>query len=317
MEGWGNIVVRFASYADLMLLFGLPLFGLYGVKGTAADAHAAFGYRRLLSWLAGMGLGVSGAGMLILAVTMSGVTEIGELQRHVFGMIITGTNVGIAWVVKIAALVGILLCGGFYRRMPTASLMLASLFAAVGLSTLVWSGHGAMDTGTRGGIHLAADTLHLLGAGAWLGALVAFLLLLLRPVQGQGHDDAYRHLLLLRQAVTGFSSAGTLIVAVLIVTGIVNYLLIVGPSLEGMASSPYGILLLVKLGLFGAMLVLAAANRLRLGPLLERARSSTEIARAKRALCNSLAIETTAMMLILLAVAWLGTLSPPGNTRPY
>jgi putative copper resistance protein D len=191
------------------------------------------------------------------------------------------------------------------------------LFAAVGLSTLVWSGHGAMDTGTRGGIHLAADTLHLLGAGAWLGALAAFLLVLLRPVQGQGRDDAYQHLLLLRQAVTGFSSAGTLIVAVLIVTGIVNYLLIVGPSLEGMASSPYGVLLLVKLGLFGAMLALAAANRFRLGPLLERARSSIDIARAKRALCNSLAIETTAMMLILLAVAWLGTLSPPGNTRPY
>jgi putative copper resistance protein D len=300
-----------------MLLFGLPLFGLYGVKGSAADAHAAFGYRRLLSWLAGVGLLVSGAGMLMLAVTMSGVTEIGELQRHVFGMIITGTNVGIAWVVKIAALVGILLCAGFYRRVPTASLVLASLFAAVGLSTLVWSGHGAMDTGTRGGIHLAADTLHLLGAGAWLGALAAFLLLLLRPVQGQGRDDAYQHLLLLRQAVTGFSSAGTLIVAVLIVTGIVNYLLIVGPSLEGMASSPYGVLLLVKLGLFGAMLALAAANRFRLGPLLERARSSIDIARAKRALCNSLAIETTAMMLILLAVAWLGTLSPPGNTRPY
>lgn len=299
-----------------MLLFGLPLFGLYGVKGNAADAHAAFGYRRLLSWLAGVGLLVSGAGMLILAVTMSGVTEIGELQRHVFGMIITGTNVGIAWVVKIAALVGILLCAGFHRRVPTASLVLASLFAAVGLSTLVWSGHGAMDTGTRGVIHLAADTLHLLGAGAWLGALAAFLLLL-RSGQRQDHDDAYRHLLLLRQAVTGFSSAGTLIVAVLIVTGIVNYLLIVGPSLEGMASSPYGVLLLVKLGLFGAMLALAAANRFRLGPLLERARSSNDIARAKRALCNSLAIETTAMMLILLAVAWLGTLSPPGNTRPY
>ncbi|QNM96768.1 copper homeostasis membrane protein CopD [Chitinimonas koreensis] len=313
MEGWGNIVVRFVSYADLMLLFGLPLFGLYGVKGNADDAHAAFGFRRLLSWLAGVGLLVSGVGMLVLAQAMSGVTEIGELERHVFGMIITGTNVGIAWVVRIASLVGILLCAWSCRRSPTPSLTLAALFGAVGLSTLVWSGHGAMDTGTRGGIHLAADTLHLLGAGAWLGALAAFLLLLLRPGQG----DAYRHLLLLRQAVTGFSAAGTLIVGVLIVTGIVNYLLIVGPTLQGMASSLYGALLLVKLGLFGAMLALAAANRFRLGPLLERARNSTEIARAKHALCKSLAIETAAMTLILLVVAWLGTLSPSGNTRPY
>ena len=125
MEGWGNIVVRFASYADLMLLFGLPLFGLYGVKGNAADAHAAFGYRRLLSWLAGVGLLVSGADMLILALRMSGVTEIGQLERHVFGTIITGTNVGIAWLVKFASLLGILACAWLYRRSSTASFDLA------------------------------------------------------------------------------------------------------------------------------------------------------------------------------------------------
>ncbi len=306
MEGWSNIVVRFASYGNLMLLFGLPLFTLYGLKDNANEARAVFGFRVLLSWSAGLGLLLSAAGMMLLAEAMSGVTEVGELERHVFGMIITGTSVGIAWVVKIASLLGVLFCAWFYKRSPTVSLALASLLGAIALSTLVWSGHGAMDTGARGGIHLAADTLHLLAAGAWVGALLAFLLLLLRP----GDVDAYRHLLLLRRAVTGFSTAGTLIVAVLIVTGIVNYLLVVGPTLQGVTSSLYGALLIVKLGLFTAMLSLAAANRFRLGPLLERAKKHSQVAAAKRALFKSLALETGAVTLILLVVAWLGTLNP-------
>ncbi|HVI89386.1 MAG TPA: copper homeostasis membrane protein CopD [Dongiaceae bacterium] len=313
MEGWGNIVVRFASYGDLMLLFGLSLFGLYGVKGEAARAHAAFGFPRLLSGLAGLGILLAVAGMVLLAEAMSGVTGIAKLEPHVFGMIITGTQVGIAWMVRIASLLGIFSCAWFYGHSPARSLVLASLLAAVALSTLVWSGHGAMDSGMRGGIHLVADTFHLLAAGAWVGALAAFLMLLRRP----GRADAYEHLLRLRRAVTGFSAAGTLIVATLIVTGVVNYLLIVGPSLRGIASGPYGVLLLVKLVLFAAMLALAAANRFRLAPMLERARAHTEIASAKKALLKSLAFETAAVTLILLLVAWLGTLSPSAGTRPH
>ncbi|MFX5578711.1 CopD family protein, partial [Acinetobacter baumannii] len=67
---------------------------------------------------------------------------------------------------------------------------------------------------------------------------------------------------------------GTLIVGSLVITGALNYWLIVGPTVTGLFSSPYGQLLIAKLGLFGLMLALAAANRYRLSPLLERVQVS-------------------------------------------
>jgi hypothetical protein len=75
-------------------------------------------------------------------------------------------------------------------------------------------------------------------------------------------------------------------------------------------SSPYGQLLIAKLGLFGLMLALAAANRYRLSPLLERVHVSGEHATAIAALRRSLFVETCCAFLILALVAWLGTLGP-------
>jgi putative copper resistance protein D len=39
-------------------------------------------------------------------------------------------------------------------------------------------GHAGATPGPTGNIHFASDTLHLLTAGAWLGGLPAFVLLL-------------------------------------------------------------------------------------------------------------------------------------------
>jgi putative copper resistance protein D len=92
-----------------------------------------------------------------------------------------------------------------------------------------------------------------------------------------------------------------------------NYWLIVGPTLDGLFSSLYGRLLLLKLALFGAMLGLAAANRYRLSPQLETALDVGDHSDAVIALRRSLCMEAGLAVVILAAVAWLGVLSPPGT----
>jgi len=73
----------------------------------------------------------------------------------------------------------------------------------------------------------------------------------------------------------------------------------------------YTQVLLVKLAMFVAMLSLAAANRFRLTPKLAAALNSTsELRAAVGALRTSLLAETALAILVLAAVAWLGTLSP-------
>jgi len=103
---------------------------------------------------------------------------------------------------------------------------------------------------------------------------------------------------------------GTVIVGSLLITGALNYWLIVGPTVTGLFSTPYGQLLIAKLVLFGMMLALAAANRYRLSPILERAHVFGEHQEAVEALRRSLFFETACACLILALVAWLGTLGP-------
>ncbi|TWI50499.1 putative copper resistance protein D [Pseudomonas duriflava] len=304
MSDWVTLAVRFALYIDLMLLFGLPLFGLYALRGKERIS-GAIPFRLLLTSAAWAGVALSLLAMVVLAKTMSGVDDVWALERSVFGMIITGTDVGQAWVVRLGAL--LLASGGalLIKHRPAAGLAVVSALGAVALATLAWSGHGAMDEGLRRYVHLSCDIVHLWAAGAWLGALAAFILLL--PVRGS--SEAWQQRLLSR-TLTGFARAGTLVVALLIVTGLINYGLTVGPTVKGILDSQYGQLLLLKIALFLLMLTLAAGHRYRLAPRLALAIEAGGAPAAIALLRRSLWLEALAAIVILALVAWLGTLSP-------
>ena len=68
------------------------------------------------------------------------------------------------------------------QRLPGSSrgpvVIALALGAAASVAALVWAGHGGAATGTRGVVEAAADAVHLLAAGAWLGGLVPLALLL-------------------------------------------------------------------------------------------------------------------------------------------
>ena len=153
--------------------------------------------------------------------------------------------------------------------------------------------------------HFITDILHLLASAAWLGALVAFALM--AKINDLQTEERIR---LLARAVSRFEWVGAVIVLVITVTGIVNYLFIVGPELDEVFLSTYGILLFIKVGLFAGMLVLAALNRFHLGPLLERSLRDRQYRVAANALRRSVVVELGAAVLIVGLVAWLGTLSP-------
>ena len=100
-----NIVVRFALYFDLMLLFGLAIFGLYSLRGKERVSGTVLNFESLLYGTSVAGVVLSLAAMLLLAKAMSGVSELMELHHHIFEMVIMGTDVGLTWMVRIAALV--------------------------------------------------------------------------------------------------------------------------------------------------------------------------------------------------------------------
>ncbi|AOY98601.1 copper resistance protein CopD [Cupriavidus sp. USMAHM13] len=301
---WMNVLVRFALYLDLMLVFGLPLFACHALQGAERISPLARQYIKWTAAASAAGIMLSGIEMLVMAKAMTGASAYSDLSVHVFEMMVTGTGFGTAWSGRQIGLLASLLITLALARRPSAQIRLLALTGAVALSSLAWAGHGAMDDGDRRVIHLLADIAHLLAAGAWVGALAAFVLL------GKATQRDATLLSLLARTAHGFARPGSVIVATLVVTGTANYWLIAGlPSASAMRTS-YGMLLLIKLALFGTMLVMAALNRYRLTPRLAAEIRIGNAVGASRALRRSLQWEMATSIAVLVAVAILGVLSP-------
>ena len=281
-----NIILRLALYVDLLLLFGMALFALY-------SGNVVLRFGPMLRGLALLGALLSVTGLLLMTSALSGETEFAALWPHL-QMILLETDVGAAWVVRLVVLIVLLIRPVFW---------IASIAGAIALASLAWSGHGAMDEGLPRAWHFLSDILHLLAAGAWLGGMLALVLL------ARGRVDETR-IRLLADAVKRFEWVGAAIVLTLSITGVVNYLFIVGPKLDDMLFGTYGMLLAIKVLLFAGMLVLAALNRFHLGPALERSVRDEQHVVAANALRRSVLLELGMALLIVALVAWLGTLSP-------
>lgn len=302
-----GVAVRLALCLDLTALFGFAAFGLYGLRDEPRQTGAVIGLRPMIAGAALLGLVFSAIGLATLAASMAGV-PLASVDLATLKMIVTATTIGTAWIVRVATLGLVVVLALAPWRRPLFMLTGTMMAGAVALASLAWTGHGAMDEATAGWIHLAADIAHLLAAGIWVGALLALLLLVFRR-RGRVDRD---HLILAHRALAGFASVGTFTVAVIILSGLVNGWMLVGPAnVVKLPASLYGQLLIAKLVLFGAMLVLAAANRFRLVPAFERSLAEKDHAAALNALRRSLAIETGCALGVLALVAWLGTLEPP------
>jgi putative copper resistance protein D len=303
MTDWVNVLARLALYLDLMLAFGLPFFVLHALRGHERASALARHISRAAVWAAVLGFVLSIAGLVILCKAMLGAESYAEVGRHALEMVIVETDFGTMWLVRMAALAICVVAAIGFKGMARTTVM--AVAAAVSLATLAWAGHGAMNEGMEKTLHLATDILHLLAVGAWVGSLAAFLFMLRWANTASSH-----HVDMLSRALNDFGIVGTVIVLSLIATGIVNYWMIVGATWHGLLSTHYGVLLLVKLALFGAMLGLAAANRYRLSPFLKREKQAGNYRVAMAVLRKSLLAETACAFLILGAVAWLGTLEP-------
>lgn len=259
------IAVRFALYLDLMLVFGLPLFSLYTLRGVEQRA----GYKVISSGtsvvlsLAGAALAV--LGMLLLAANMSDVSIL-QVDHETIDALINGTATGTAGKFRVAALLAALPAIGMLRASPRLLSTALSCLGAVALGSLAWTGHGAADEGSAGILHLAADIGHLLAAGVWVGALVGLVLLLCRARLRS--EDQHVRIALAHHALASFATVGTFTVAVILLTGLVNSWVLVGvENISLLWDSLYGRLLILKLVIFGGMLGLAGLNRWRSKPV--------------------------------------------------
>ena len=298
------VILRWVQMAGAMILFGSSLFCLYALPRTDGGSEIALQWpKRLLISSAGAVLIACILGFLAQTAVLAGSVQ-DALQPDALTAAATGMSFGKSSIVR-AAIAGLSVIGLVFAKPGRGTLGLATLAGGVLCASFAWMGHGAATEGAAGLLHTVADIVHALAAGVWIGALVAFFLLL-RPRAPSAELDRVVH-----GALHGFSGIGSALVAVLIVSGLVNSWFLVGLSgVSELWTTPYGELLSLKLAVFVGMLGLAAANRFRLTPALGAATGERDSSAALAALRRSLILETALAFLVVGLVAWLGTLEP-------
>ncbi|MCU1050633.1 copper homeostasis membrane protein CopD [Stenotrophomonas maltophilia] len=284
--------LRLALYLVLMLLFGRLLFVRPGLPR-------------------GISLALAVVALILVVIDavnrLSGVlgipaADIDPATGHWF---LTGTPVGEAGLLRILALLAMLPLLAVNRPVQGLRRLALLILTAVALASLAWNGHAAAGDGFGGTLRLVAGIVHLLAAGAWVGAIAAILQLALRP-QGLRLHERTRELW---QAAHSFAVPGTIIVALLAMTGTYTYVDL-GGSIQTLTGAAHGRWLMLKLALVGGMLGLAALHRWRLVPALASSIRGGWQPRPLRSLRHSLACESVLALLVLACVAVLGTLDP-------
>ncbi len=299
---------RLLQYLGAVVLFGTAWFNLTRLprSGEASASRQAWPKPLFISAAAALLIG-SILSLLAQSATMNGM-PLAKLDLPALDTVLADTQWGHATAARIAlALLAVVIT--LILRLSTAFFVILAGLGALCLTSFAFTGHGAADDGPAGTVHLLSDMIHSVAAGVWLGALAGFLILLTRrSATNEPHRAA------LAQALSDFSSTGTLMVATLVVTGLVNGYFLVGiQGLGKIFTSAYGRLLVLKLILFTAMVGLAAVNRFRLLPALKRPPTPESHAAAIFALRRSVTVEALFGIAVLGLVAVFGMMEPPAS----
>ena len=244
------------------------------------------------------------AGLAWLLFALEGLigVSMGELCSSGVGLTVAGeTTFGRALIIHavLAALCLSTLAIGHSRL----QLGLFLFFAIVNTCVLVCVGHAVEPWGTTNLLPLAADLVHRLAAGFWLGSIAGFVLLL-----GASRDLLSAETRKLAEcAARSFSPIGIACVAALLISGGFKSFLLVG-DIPHLVGTDYGRLLTAKMGLFGVMIAIAAENRKRWTPWLSA--GDERSGRGLVGLTRNCRIELILGATIAVAAAILATMTP-------
>ena len=314
------MLARTAHFAAAAMLSGVTFFVLFVAEPIWARVFrgpegAVIGLRKQFVRLGWTMLALSIASgfvwLVVLASRLTGQSLQGAMAGGGVWKVLTETRFGNDWLVR--AILAVLIAISIKRLEPRHGWpsrwegAVAVLLSGAFMASLAWAGHGGANAGTAGQIQVVADALHLVTAGAWIGGLLPFALVMACALRAR--SEAWN--LVATDVTRRFSMFGVIVVGVLVLTGLSNTWFLVG-SLPRLLGTTYGQLLLLKIVLVIAMVAVAAVNRLVLMPRLGDADSAAGVLLRLRR--NGL-IEIALGLVIFVVVGTLGTTPPAAHTQ--
>lgn len=310
MSGLGT-AVRWLHLAASIQLVGVFVAML--LAGRIDKPTARAWQARLMRWVRVLALVAPLSGVALLAHQVARVTgRAGATVEPAAWLTVLGqTQFGTVWLVRhaVLGLVAALVLLREEERSAADRLAFrvqALLLAALGLAGMAWAGHAAAAAPLLDVPAALVDAVHLVAAGAWLGALLP-LALLLRAAAAEAGADSRPHVVL---TIRRFSAVALVAMIALVVTGSAGAWIQLG-DVASLVGTPYGWLLLTKIGLLLPVLTLAAVNRSRLLPQLGGP-GATVGRPAMARLARHVAAECGLGLAMLVVVSLLSA-TPPGR----
>jgi copper transport protein len=306
-----DVAARWLMLLGLALVLGGLVFRalVWRPGAIAAATQMAFDRRARQAEVTGA---VIAAGGTLAALLVASVTA--GANPLVFA---TGSRVGLVLLARLMAIAALAM---ILWRARSRRLTLGLGAALIALVTLSILSHSAAPRGTGTWaaaatlISIGFDLLHLVATAAWIGGLPA---LLLAIIAVRRHESERRGAIL-TPLVARFTGVATAAVIVLAATGTFAAMQQIGGPGE-LWTTAYGRALLIKLALFGGLLLFGGLNRWWLHPRLAGDGGESGL----RAMRRSVGAEIGLSLLLLVAVGVLTASAPareaaaqgPGTTQ--
>ncbi len=284
---WVTVGARIVGYLAMAVFVGGLLFISLLWPAGAAERRT----RRLLGVSVLAGILSAAASEAVVVWRSSGGMTLREALNEDFGRVTTAT--ALLWLLAAVVVAAVFQRGAsVVRELPWR---VAALVIGAGLiRTTGMNAHATQGPEPTWGA--AAEFLHLVGISAWVGGLTVMTVCLLPR----------RRIAELEQVVPKFSTIALVSVLVIVSSGLILSWQIIS-SVDGFWQTHYARVLLLKLALFGAVLLAAMKSKSWVGRHLT---SSSHRGTAVGSFVASVATETVLVIAVLGAASVLVTSSP-------
>jgi putative copper resistance protein D len=245
----------------------------------------------------------------LVAARISGGSLISALHPESLGVLLESTQFGRVCEARLVLAVGFVTLFVVKRqRTQFAQLLLAAAM----LATLSLAGHAGASVGKGHWVHLVDDTFHLIAAGVWPAGLAPFAIFLAETLQAKQLYEIQVAALFTQR----FSFISLVTVGALAITGAVNGYFLVG-TFHGLIATIYGRLLILKVAVFGIMIMIGALNLLLLKPRIVIAAQSAAVPESLtlvRLLRRNVMVELSLGVILMIVVGVLGVTPPAAHS---
>lgn len=299
----GYIVLRWLQYVAVLTLVGAFAFAHVVIAFLRRRNHDS----QLVAPMrtrAERAVIVSACALMLIAVLRliaQSYAMHGENQSVLTAMwpMITGTTWGIAWLLQLLG-AAFVLAVFLSRRLPSEARW---LFGVAGLLAVIislpLSGHAASAPHLKS-LAVASDSVHIIGAGGWLGSLLMVLTVGIPVAMRLEPDDRNTAI---ASVVNAFSPTALIFASTAGLTGLFAAWLHIG-SIRAIVGTAYGRTLLLKLGVLSIVVLTGAYNWLRIKPSLGKVEATKRLRfSATLELCVALVVIAVTAVLVATPTA--------------